>query len=158
MTERPRQPAPFAETIEDLLRSGHVVRFHADGWSMHPTIRYGEILMVEPVAHSPLHTGDILLYRRAHAAIAHRLVGMSSSTAGRSTLTLRGDAADCDDSPVGLDQVLGRVVAVERRGRLIRFGRLSRIWSPVFAQALRRVRVMRATLPNVLLHDARRHD
>ena len=144
MTEGAAHSALFIDTIEDLLRHGHTVRFQADGWSMHPTIRSGEIIVIEPLGPTHVRAGDILLYRRTRAAIAHRVLCMVLSTAGRPTLILRGDAADCVDSPVDVEQVLGRVVAVERRGRVLRFGRLSRTWSPIVARALRRFRLARA--------------
>jgi hypothetical protein len=93
-----------------------------------------------------VRAGDILLYRHGRGAIAHRVVHEASSRGGRPILILRGDAADCCDSPIELNQVLGRVVAVERRGRVVRFGLRTRIWSPVLARALRWVRVARTTI------------
>jgi hypothetical protein len=134
----------FVETVEDLLRRGHAVRFHADGWSMHPTIRCGETIVVEPIGNAPVRTGDVLLYRNGHAVIAHRLVLIAESSDGRSSLTLRGDAADSCDAPIVMGQVLGRVVAVERRGRIVTLGQLKGIYSPVLARMLRRARLARA--------------
>jgi hypothetical protein len=145
MTEGTVNSVRFIETLEDLLGRGHVVRFQADGWSMHPTIRYGETIIVEPLGDSAVRAGDVLLYRHARFAIAHRLVRVTSTE-----LVLRGDAADSCDAPISSDQLLGRVVAVERRGRLLRFGLRSRLWSPVSARALRRVRVARATISELL--------
>jgi hypothetical protein len=134
----------FLDTLEDLLDRGHVVRFRADGWSMHPTIRYGETIIVEPLQDSPVRTGDVLLYRLSRRAIAHRLSRVSASSDGtRRQLVLRGDAAECCDPPIDCDQVLGRVIAVQRRGHIVQFGALSRLWSPVWARALRYLRIAR---------------
>jgi signal peptidase I len=143
MTEGAVNSAHFIETLEDLLGRGHAVRFQAHGWSMHPTIRYGETILVEPLGETAIRTGDVLLYRRSRSAIAHRVVRMTSSVDGRAQFVLRGDAADCYDSPIELQHVLGRVIAVERDGRVTRFGVLSRNVSPVLGRALRHVRVVR---------------
>jgi hypothetical protein len=140
----------FLATIEDLLNRGHAVRFQADGWSMHPTIRYGEIIVIEPVGQAPIRAGDVLLYRRSRSAIAHRVIRLTPSAGGRSTLVLRGDAADCCDDPISLDQVLGRVIAVERRGRQRRFGRLAHVWRPPLACALRHLRNYRLKVTNYI--------
>jgi signal peptidase I len=146
MTEGTVNSACFIETLEELLGRGHAVRFQADGWSMHPTIRFGEIIVIEPLGQVPVRAGDVLLYRHCRGAIAHRLVRVASSTAGRPTVILRGDAADCCDSPIELKEVLGRVIAVERCGRVVRFGLRTRIWSPVLARALRWFRIARTTI------------
>jgi signal peptidase I len=121
-----RDSQQFLETAEELLGRGHLLRFRADGWSMHPTIRYGEVIIVEPLGDSPIRRGDILLYRRPGAAIAHRLIRVTSPVHERAQLVLRGDAADCADPPIEIERVLGRVIAVERGGVVTRFGVLSR--------------------------------
>ena len=43
---------------------------------MHPTIRDGEAITVEPVAPCAVKCGDILLYRGARRVIAHRVVAI----------------------------------------------------------------------------------
>jgi signal peptidase I len=150
MTEVAVQSVRFIETLQDLLALGHAVRFQADGWSMHPTIRFGETIVIEPLGQSPVRVGDVLLYRRGQGAIAHRVIQVACSTAGRRRLILRGDAADCRDSPIELEQVLGRVVGVERGGRVTRFGVLSRNLSPVVGRALRHVRVVRGKVAELV--------
>lgn len=133
----------FVRVLEKLLGGGQLVRFRAPGWSMHPTIRNGEIITVAPLGRSPVRIGDVVLYRRREAAIAHRVVRVRSCAGQPSTLVLRGDAADSCDPPVRIGQVLGRVVAVERRGRARRLDVLSPCWSTAVGRALRRARVVR---------------
>ena len=133
----------FVQMLEALLREGHPVRFRAPGWSMHPTIRNGEIITVAPVGRAPIRTGDVLLYREGGAAIAHRVVRVRSGAADRPTFVLRGDAADSCDQPIAVEQVLGRVLAVERAGRAIVVSRVNRIWSRTLARALRAARIAR---------------
>jgi hypothetical protein len=143
------EPPHFLETATGLLERGHAVRFPADGWSMHPTIRYGETIIVEPLGAYEARRGEILLYRSSRSAIAHRLVRLTS-VEGDEQLVFRGDAADCCDPPIAWHQVLGRVIAVERGGREVRFGYLGRIWRPVVARALRHVRICRMKAAKVI--------
>ena len=115
----------FQDVSSELLRLGYGIRFCPAGHSMHPTIKDGEAVMVAPLAASATRRGDILLYRNERGGLtAHRVVRIERDSAGALRLILRGDAsADCD-APVTEEQLLGRVVSVERdRRKLILVGR-----------------------------------
>ena len=114
----------FAELSTDLQRLGYSVRFRATGESMHPTIRAGEAITVMPVAPSDLRIADVVLYRTETSVLAHRVLCRQKAAGARGAFLVRGDAcSDCDE-PVAEDQILGRVVSVERGGRRITLGRL----------------------------------
>jgi signal peptidase I len=108
----------FVQLSSELLARGDRVRFRAEGWSMHPTIRHGELITVESVNASEIGRGDILLYRTGQRVFAHRVVGMRRIE-GALSLTLRGDGTNVRDAPISAGQVIGRVIAVERDGRSI---------------------------------------
>jgi len=105
----------FLDIARELLGRGHQMRFRAKGGSMHPTIRDGEAIIVEPVPLKGLKKGDIAFYHAQRGVTAHRVVGVEG---GR--LRMRGDAASSVEEPREPAQVLGQVVAVERKGRRIR--------------------------------------
>jgi len=114
----------FNEITAELLRRGAYVRFRAIGASMQPTIEDGELITVAPVAPESVKRGDILLYQSESGVHAHRVVGRVKGTVplleGDCPLDhylLRGDASISCDAPVQLEQVIGRVVAVQRGGR-----------------------------------------
>src|SRR5947199_9582404 len=114
----------FNEITAELLRRGAYVRFRGIGASMRPTIEDGELITVAPVAPESVKRGDILLYQNERGVFAHRVVGRVKGTVplleGDCTLDhylLRGDASVSCDPPVQLEQVIGRVVAVQRGGR-----------------------------------------
>ena len=114
----------FNEITVELLRRGAYVRFRAIGASMQPTIEDGELITVAPVAPESVKRGDILLYQNERGVFAHRVVGRVKGTVplleGDCPLDhylLRGDASVSCDAPVQLEQVIGRVVAVQRGGR-----------------------------------------
>jgi hypothetical protein len=130
----------FADLCEDLLRQGKSVRFRARGRSMYPTIKEDEVITVEPVEGSSIKIGDIILCRQGISVVAHRVVHIISteipppcsfdtehpsiSTLHLSISTyhsflLRDDTWGKQDVRVGGDQILGKVVSVERHGRSV---------------------------------------
>jgi signal peptidase len=104
----------FVYLSGDLLSLGLGVRFRAPGTSMHPTIRHGDLITVEPVSPANLERGDIILYRLQDSFIAHRLVSIEEGNGCGLTFILRGDASVSDDAPVKPEQILGKVVCLER--------------------------------------------
>jgi signal peptidase I len=115
----------FVDMSTELLQGGQTIRFCAHGMSMRPTIQHGDFVTVEPIEASEVRRGDILLYRDGNHVIAHRVVGLSASK----RFLLCGDGIETPDPPVRPDQVLGRVVALERGGHLLR---LHRHWMDMF--------------------------
>jgi hypothetical protein len=94
---------------------------------MHPFIQDGDIVVVEPAEFSDLCLGEIAFYRVSdEAVLAHRIVRKVQQD-GTAHLFAQGDAGRGLDGPVSPSQILGRITAIERRGRLIRLdGRGSR--------------------------------
>ena len=109
----------FLEVSTELLECGHSVRFKAPGRSMQPTIKEGETITVEPIAPEAVKRGSIILYRTPGGVVAHRVVGIERKRSAHHLFLLRGDAATTCDAPVAPDQVLGKVISVERDGRSI---------------------------------------
>ncbi|MBW1716376.1 MAG: hypothetical protein JRJ77_11240 [Deltaproteobacteria bacterium] len=141
-----RSPNVFPYITAELLERGHSIRFQAPGRSMHPTIRDGETITVKPVTASRVKVGDILLYCGKGGVIAHRVVqiererirslAMPSSLSPGYLFIMRGDASLSCDFPVEPEQILGKVVSVERAGRRIdlytwraKTGRIARSWA-----------------------------
>jgi signal peptidase I len=113
-----RHSEAFGAVIEDALRSGATVRFRAEGASMYPTIRDGDTVTVAAVSARDIVRGDVLLCRHDKRVLAHRVVGVTTRD-GALFFELRGDAKASSDAPVGASAVVGRVMNVERNGRLI---------------------------------------
>ena len=113
----------FEQVCTELLRQGHQIKFRAPGDSMYPTICDGDLITVHPIKPSNIIVGDIILYRHKSGVAAHRVINtrapQSSVLSPQYFFTLRGDAAPVLDNPVGADQILGKVICVERNGRRI---------------------------------------
>ncbi|HEX8140303.1 MAG TPA: signal peptidase I [Pyrinomonadaceae bacterium] len=106
----------FMTVSDELLRSGLGLRFRAYGSSMHPTIRSDESITVVPIKPQQIKQGDIILYRTPFGSVmAHRVIGIDQGADALHFIT-RGDAATDCDRPVGAEQVLGKVISVERKG------------------------------------------
>ena len=139
MTATPVPPAAaFLDVSRELLARGVHVRFRADGSSMYPTIRDTETITVASTEASAIRRGDIVLYRQGHGVIAHRVRRIESLPDGGRTFVLRGDAADSDDAPIGAEQILGKVLFVDRASRRVALaGRWARLRQAVRASASR---------------------
>ena len=103
----------------ELLGRGKRVRFRAPGRSMYPTIRENEAITVEPVEPRHVKVGDIILYRSGESVVAHRVIRIESGRNNALRFILREDTWGTLDEPVEAEQILGKVVSVERAGRNI---------------------------------------
>ena len=116
-----RDTGLFHALVEEALAAGTVVRFSAEGTSMDPAIRDGDVITIAPVSSDEVVRGDVLLCRHAARMLAHRLVAITTRGAER-RFHFRGDAVAGCDAPVGADAVVGKVISVRRNGRAAPFG------------------------------------
>ena len=86
---------------------------------MYPTIRENEAITVEPVEPQDVKVGDIILYRFGDSVVAHRVMRIEKREGNASRFILREDTWGTLDEPVEAEQILGKVVSVERAGRNI---------------------------------------
>ena len=138
--------------IADCLKKGRTVRFRASGRSMRPTIRHNETGIVAPLEPVCLALGDIVLSRCKEKITAHRLVWICEEDTsghivelaqGQPMYVLRGDACSVCDPPIPQSGIIGKVVAVERRGsRVNPYG--------LYAELVRRVYVLAVFLKSRL--------
>lgn len=111
--------------IIECLRAGLPVRFRARGASMLPTIRSGDTLLVAPMDPDRLRPGDIVLCAAAPSRLlVHRVVEIirrsdPGQAGAEAAFRMQGDGCPQPDPLVMSGRVLGKVAAVERRGRRI---------------------------------------
>ena len=123
--------ADFCRLSEEILSRGASLRFRAQGNSMGPFIRDGDILVIAPIVDvSHVQPGDVILFRQGARVLAHRLLSRRGD--GGQTLRVKGDAHIKPDPPLRADRVLGKVTSVERAGRTVdlerRIVRLAALW------------------------------
>ncbi len=121
----------FGALSAAVLERGDSLRFRAPGDSMRPFIRDGDVLLVRPGLE--IRLGDVVLCRAGEGRLlAHRVTRVDRQSHPCS-IVLQGDACPWPDGKLPLDNVLGRVVAVERGARRIRLDAglprwLGRLW------------------------------
>jgi hypothetical protein len=86
---------------------------------MFPTIREGDAITVAPIAPDSVRRGDIILYRLKCGVVAHRLIKIERNREGSFRFLFRSDTWGIRDEPVLAEQILGKVISVERSGRKI---------------------------------------
>jgi signal peptidase I len=100
----------------DVIRSSGELRLSVRGSSMVPTILPGDVLIIERADVREMGDGEIVLCARGNRFVIHRLLGRAEPGGGPRWIT-RGDALKENDPPVGRDDVLGRVMRIERKGK-----------------------------------------
>jgi GNAT superfamily N-acetyltransferase len=125
--------AEFAMLSAEILDHDGSLCFEAHGHSMSPFIRDGDVLTVQAVTTDALRVGDVALYCRAGHRLAVHRVASRRVRGERAVLRMRGDAVVDTAERVPAQQVLGRVVRVQRGPRVIHLDRkvhrlMARLW------------------------------
>ncbi|MBM66562.1 MAG: hypothetical protein CMH55_10045 [Myxococcales bacterium] len=101
-----------------LLKEGKPIRFFAQGRSMWPWIKAGDLVRIVPID-GPLRRGDVVLIERSPGdLLLHRLMEHQEGQ-----LRLQGDHRNEDDGWFDRSQAIGKLAAIERNGRAIRISR-----------------------------------
>ena len=117
---------PLATTMHDtrldlaaevLHRFGEV-RFIAHGSSMIPSIYPGDLLTVRSGAAADARRGEIVFFLLGGRPYVHR-VTRKWPERNRIAFATRGDALPKEDPSVDASQLLGRVTAIQRRGKYV---------------------------------------
>jgi hypothetical protein len=98
---------------------------------MLPAMWPGDVVTVQRSSVDALFPGQIVLFHQQEKLTVHRLRRVVNGH-----FVARGDSLPCCDPPVGEDQLLGRVVRIERKGRVI--GLEQTLAQRMIAQILRR--------------------
>lgn len=124
----------FLELSNEILSKGICLRFQARGGSMSPFIRDGDILKVKPVEISEIKLGDVIFYRTENRIVAHRVIKKVSGK-DKAFLVTKGDSSPNSDEPLHAENLLGKVVTLERNGLSLRLdGRLRRLTNLLWAK------------------------
>jgi len=106
------------ELVAEVLSTSGSVRIKAHGASMLPAVWPGDILLVRREDCSDASPGNIILFGRQGQLVAHRVVERRTCPDGVQWVT-RGDSIGVADAPVLPQELLGRVVAIDRGTRTL---------------------------------------
>ena len=116
------QAEAFRQLFINLLREGHVIRSLAVGASMSPSIKKGDLLVVKPLLLEEAEIGEIVAFRRDESQsvlTTHRVIQKGEERDQRYIIT-KGDRNPYRDLPlVSSQELLGKVVGIERKGQVI---------------------------------------
>lgn len=119
----------------EVLRNSGRLRLRVNGWSMLPSVWPGDTLWIERASRKTIAEGDIVLFTRDQRLFAHRVVGRSTGDLG---ILTRGDAMRVADPPVNDDELLGRVVAMQRNANFIVPRKTLSAWEHIVATLVSR--------------------
>jgi signal peptidase I len=109
----------LVELAADVLAKGGRFQFRVTGTSMQPGLVAGDLVVLASIDPERLAVGDVVLIRGPRPLL-HRVVRIDKK---KGQVISRGDAAQGDDPPANLTDLVGRVIAVERPW-LVRLRRL----------------------------------
>lgn len=122
LTQDGLSPEAVRRLLIDVLRAGYRIRSWARAESMSPLIRKGDLLTVKPITFAEAQIGDVVAFRRDErqsVLTTHRVI-QKGRDHGRAYLITKGDRSLYRDLPTVVpEQILGKVVAIEKQGRVI---------------------------------------
>lgn len=123
---------------EEIVRTFGEVRLRVFGTSMAPAMLPGDLVTVRRAGLGEISAGDVVLFLKRGRLFVHRVVGHPAAPAQNlneeARLITRGDRLLHNDPPVSSEELLGRVVGVERGDRRIEVERCES--SSAFARLL----------------------
>ena len=117
----------------EAIRQGHAVKTLAQGYSMFPFLRKGDILTVEPVPMEDIKRGDIVVFESNEQWIAHRVIRISDRN-NEIQFLLRGDTNLQFDPVVNEGNYVGKVFSFQREKKSILVSSLTRRFWKGFIQ------------------------
>lgn len=117
--ELPLSGAALTDLAQGVLAKDRLFRFRAQGTSMYPFVRDGDVIVISPLRVQAPRVGDIVACLRldTNRFFVHRILRKQANC-----YLIKGDNACCDDGWFPRESILGRVVQIERRGSQVRFG------------------------------------
>lgn len=101
------------ELVFNSIQSGSPVRLVIQGNSMSPSLKPGEIVIVQGLSGRKLSVGDVIVVQRDDNLITHRIVAIRED--GWYT---KGDGTPRLDPPSRLESILGWVDSFEHNGEI----------------------------------------
>ena len=108
------------ELAEEALKKSNKLRFRALGSSMFPIIRSGDLVTIKPFETTNLVLGDIILFKNNDKFFLHRIIKKINSNNSLIFIT-KGDFLSSSDPYIDSEQVLGKLITLERDKRVINF-------------------------------------
>jgi signal peptidase I len=103
-----------AVLLKEVLEKENEIKVKVRGVSMFPFLRRGHSLLVSGTDCGQIRVGNIILYYDEGEIYCHRVFSKKDGS-----ITVKADANVCAE-PLSPEDLIGKVVAIERKGRTIR--------------------------------------
>jgi signal peptidase len=116
--------------LKEVIRKQGWVELPAEGTSMFPLIKQGNICRFDSCEAMKLKKGEIILFHTLSGGlVAHRLLSIESINE-QVTYVLKGDTNFGADEPVGQEQLIGKLASINKGKYRIKLPSLSvHVWS-----------------------------
>src|ERR1035437_6107266 len=106
----------IVEFAESILEENHKISIRMQGNSMYPTLKAGDVGLVENCIPDELKVGDIIVFKVQDRLIAHRLVDIYKKV-GETLFLSKGDKNNFTDTPFTSEALLGKIKFKKKRKR-----------------------------------------
>jgi ATP-binding cassette subfamily B protein len=127
------------DMAENMLNENLSLSYKMKGFSMYPTLKPGDIGLVEKCNPKALKIGDIVVFKSNDILTGHRIVDIKTKN-GKTIFIAKGDKNQNNDAPFTGDELLGKITSFERNNRrkeinspVMNFRRFSALYFPSFA-------------------------
>jgi signal peptidase len=114
-----RCSASFDRISVDLLQAGYALRFTAQGTSMSPLIRDGDVVLIEPICSKLPKPSEIVLFTNQQGNLVLHRVLKRWKKDDEVLYLLKGDQVATPDGIYEKAKIFGRLKAVERSGSIL---------------------------------------
>ena len=104
------------DLAESLLDDMHTLNFRMQGNSMYPTLKNGDLGLVEKCSPDELKIGDIVVFKSHDKLVAHRLIDIFNQKDER-VLFAKGDKNFYKDVPFTNDALVGKIISYKRKNK-----------------------------------------
>jgi hypothetical protein len=109
--------------LDKILIDKDIIKLHARGYCMYPSISPGDILQARYKKFQEINIGEVIIFQQNGVLFAHRVIRKQENVKDSGLIT-QADRSLSEDTALATSQnILGVLVAVERKGRIIDFDR-----------------------------------
>jgi signal peptidase I len=127
----------IVKALIETLRAGEAIEIPVEGKSMHPTLRTGDIVRVEPLVNNEyFRIGDIVVFdSRDGRLVIHRIIEILRTRSQLMIIT-KGDTKLSRDTPLPANDFPGRVTFIRRQPGLVFMNTPLKRWQAYFIAKL----------------------
>jgi signal peptidase I len=107
--------------LDKILIDNEIVKLSARGYSMYPSIMPGDILHARHKKFQEINIGEVVIFCRDGLLFAHRVIRKHEHNCSLGLITQADRSLSADGPLIPVEDILGVLIAVERKKRLINF-------------------------------------